>query len=71
MIHFKGFGDLIGDRAVAEEIEKIEIDRFGLPDPFQPAFDEGAGGASGAVFENDLWAAAGTFPNLLELIFLL
>jgi hypothetical protein len=52
MLDFEGFGDLVGDRAEVYEIQIIEVDGFGLLNSFEPAFDEGAGGASGTVFKN-------------------
>lgn len=71
VLDFEGFGDLIGDRAEAYEIQIIEVDRFGLLNSFEPTFDEGAGGAAGTVFKNELRSAGGTFANLFQLVFLL
>jgi hypothetical protein len=54
MVDLEEIGDLVGNRAVADQVEIVEIDRFGLFTSFQPAFDYGAGGATGTVFKDQL-----------------
>jgi hypothetical protein len=71
VLDFEVFGDFVGDRAEAYEIEIIEVDRRGLLNSFEPTFDEGAGGASSTVFKNELRSAGGPFANLFQLVFLL
>ena len=63
------FHYLIGQGAVAQEVQVIEIDSVRLLDPFQPVLDHGAGGTAGAMFKNELRAGGGSFPDLFQLRF--
>lgn len=62
-------GDLIGDGPVTEEVEEVEIDGMGLFGSFQAAFYDGAGGATGTVFEDHLGAGGGSGFDVFELRF--
>lgn len=58
---------LVGDRAIVEEVQIIEIDAGGFFGPFQPALYEGAGGATRTVLEDQLGAAGRSFFDLIQL----
>lgn len=47
-------GDFIGYRPEAYQVEVVEVDGIGGLISFEPAFNEGAGGAAGTVFEDQL-----------------
>jgi len=47
-------GHFFGDRPEAYQIEVIEVDGIGGLISFEPAFNEGAGGAAGTVLEDQL-----------------
>ena len=67
MIDPEHIGNLLGDGPVVQKIQEVEIDAAGFHGPFQPALDEGAGGATGTMFEDELWAAGRSFPDLFQL----
>ena len=60
-------GHFIGHGTVADQVEEIEVDGFGLFGSFQPSLYHGACRAAGAVFKNYLGAAGGSFPDLFQL----
>jgi len=68
VVNPEGFGYLVGYRPVADEVEIVKVDGGRRLVSFQPAFDEGAGGAAGAVLEDELGAAGRFFPYLIQLI---
>jgi hypothetical protein len=59
--------DLIGDGAIFQEVEIVEIQAGGWLGPFQSTLYQGAGGASGAVFEDHLGAVGRSFTDLFQL----
>ena len=56
VLYEERFDDLVGDGPVADEVKVVEINGFRLTRSFQAAFYEGAGGATGTVFEDELGA---------------
>jgi hypothetical protein len=69
MLHEEIFGYFVGNGPVPDEIKKVEINGFRLFGPFEAAFYEGAGGATGTVFEDELGTGGGTLPDLFQLGF--
>lgn len=65
VVDAEGVGYFIGYRPVADEVQVVKINGGGWLISFQPAFDEGAGGAAGTVLENELRAVCGFFPDLI------
>lgn len=47
-------GHFIGYRPETYEVEVVKVDGIGWLISFEPAFNEGAGGAAGTVFEDQL-----------------
>lgn len=69
MLDEECLGDPVGNGAVADEIKKVEVNGFGLICPLEATFDQGAGGAAGTVFEDELGAGGGFLPNFVQLGF--
>ena len=67
VVYIKGVGHFIGDRAITDEVQVVKIDIGGGLGSFQPVFYQGAGGAAGAMFKNELGAVGGSFPDLFQL----
>jgi hypothetical protein len=63
----KDFGYLVGDRPVIEQVKIIEINGFWLLGAFQPAFDDGAGRATGTVFKDQLGTVGGAGFDVFQL----
>ena len=67
MVDPEGFGDLIGDGTVAEQVQEIEIDGCGELRSFEPVLHQLTGGATGTMFEDHLGAIRRSFADLFEL----
>lgn len=65
MLYAEGVGHFIGDWPVADQVQEIEVDGDRLSGSFQPVFYQGAGGATGAMFKNELGAVRRLFLDLL------
>jgi hypothetical protein len=63
MSHFKVCCNLIGNIPVFYQVEKIEVNAFGLVFLIQPIFSHTAYATTGAVFENYLWPDRGISDN--------
>ena len=64
MTDAEGIGDHVGDGAVAQEVEVVEIDLVRLGGALQAAFYEGACRATGAVLKDDLRAVGRSLGDL-------
>jgi hypothetical protein len=67
MVDLEEVGDPVGDRPVIDQVEVVEIDGFRAFPSFQPAFDYGAGGATGTVFKDQLGTVGRFGLDLFEL----
>lgn len=56
VVNVEGVGHFIGYGPVAYKVEVIKINGIGRLVSFEPAFNKGAGGATGTVFEDKLGA---------------
>jgi len=63
----EGFRYFVGQGAIAQQVQVIKVDSVRLLASFQSAFDEGAGGAAGAMFKNKLGPSGRFFPDFFQL----
>ncbi len=68
VLYPEGVDYFIGNGPVADEVEVIEIDGSRLAGPFQAIFDQRAGRAPGAMFEDKLGAVGRFFPDPFQLV---
>lgn len=65
------FRDFVRNGTVVDEVEVVEVDRFGRAASFQSVFHHGACGAAGTVLEDNLGASGRSFLDLVELLLFL
>src|SRR5258708_40234554 len=71
MFYQESFGYFVGDGAVTDQVQVVEVNRSGKWHSFQPALHQLTGGTAGAMFEYYLGAIGRFFADIVQLRFCL
>ena len=64
VLYPEAFCNFVGNGAIADQIQVVEINVLWLGGPFQAIFYQGAGGTAGAVLKYYLGTVSGVFKNV-------